>query len=138
MTITPISPSLVHIDDAADDYFADYAEGAQAGLAWLKTHPGRSEAQQIADLHTEIRAGGDGESSGNWHNCEIFPTFVPFMEREQHLTVINGPAYSAELAADPEVAYPYTIEWERAWFFHSDSGFWQGICHAIHHALNHL
>ena len=138
MTVTPISPALVHTDDETVSYFDGYVEGIQAGLDWLKTHPTRSEAQQIAQLHTEIRAGGDGESSGYWHNADIFPTFVPFMEREQYLTVINGPAYSAECAADPNIAYPTRIEWERAFFFHSDSGFWQGLCHAVHYAIDHL
>ncbi len=138
MNVTPISRAIVHADDEAVSFFDGYVEGIQAGLDWLKTHPTREEARKIADLHMEIRAGGEGESSSYWHNCDIFPTFVPHMERERHLTVINGPAYSTECAADPNIAYPTRIEWERAWFFHADSGFWQGVCHAVHQTLNHL
>lgn len=134
---TPATPDLVvHLDEEADAYFTDFSEGFLAGLAWLKTHPTRDEAHKIASLHMEIRVGDDQEWSSFWHDADMFPTFVPHMEGEGYLTVINGPAHTAAMKADPEIAFPYTIEWERAWHFHSESGFWQGVVQAVYVGIN--
>lgn len=136
MTVTPINCDLVHLDEETSGYFSDFVEGVQVALDWLKTHPTREEAQKIADLHMEIRAGGDGDFSSYWHNADLFPTFVPFMEKDGSLQVIDGPAHSAAMKADPEVGYPYEIPWVRAWHFHSENAFWQGTIQAVYTAIN--
>ncbi|WP_157251050.1 hypothetical protein [Nonomuraea typhae] len=137
MTITPIRTTILNVGKEAHDYITEFNVGLQTALGWVKTHPTQQEAQRLADIHMEIRAGEDGDWSTYWLDASLYPTFLAYLEQAgQGVEVLHGPTYTAQRKAELGNAWKSDIPWERTWYFHSESAFWQGVMQGVYIAVN--